>query len=396
MILALITLLGAYLIGAIPFGYLIARSRGVNIFEKGSGNIGATNVGRVLGRKLGLLVFALDLLKGMAPVFVAGKMPVDVQGALGLPDSLRVGCAALAFVGHIFPVFLKFRGGKGVATGAGTMFMLAPLPMAIAFASFLALMASTRTISIGSIGGVIVLCFARFLSVDAPFASDHLAVTLFCLVGSTLLVVKHRSNIRRLVNGNENKLESTAMLATIARSIHVLAVGLWFGAAVMFNFIAAPAIFESFKEVVAHAPSDRTANLDIAANTTESQKADLASALAGSAVGPIFPRFFALQAVCAALALFTAYGWRTCGKIHRIRFYIIVLAALTVAVGWPISMKVSQLRLDRLANPDLRQDFVIWHLISLALSIVTAILATVATTIAGQMPTTPHQSPPKA
>ena len=388
MILALLALVGAYLIGAIPFGYLIARARGVNIFEKGSGNIGATNVGRVLGRKFGLMVFALDLLKGAIPVLIAGWLPAEAQDAAGLPGVLRVGCAVLAFLGHIFPVFLGFRGGKGVATGAGTMFVLAPWPMAIAFASFLALISATRTISLGSLAGVMVLCVARLLSVPGPFESEHLAVTLFCLVGSALLILKHHSNIRRLLRGSENKLEDTPTLASLSRVIHVMAVGMWFGGAVMFNFVSAPLIFGSFTQVVAGSPSDRTAGVDIAANTTTEQKADLASALAGSAVGPIFPKFFAIQAVCATLAVFTAFGWRQLGKAHRWRFNILVIAALAVAAGWPISNKVSALRVERLSVPELREDFKKWHVVSLGLSAVTALLSGVAIAMAGQLPAT--------
>src|SRR5438046_8726625 len=98
MLLALLTLFASYLLGAIPFGWLIARARGVDLFHAGSGNIGATNVGRVLGRKFGLLVFALDFAKGAVPVAIAGALPADVREASGLPDALRVGVALAAFL----------------------------------------------------------------------------------------------------------------------------------------------------------------------------------------------------------------------------------------------------------------------------------------------------------
>src|SRR3954447_6458190 len=110
MVVALLALVVAYLIGAIPFGWLIARSRGIDIFHAGSGNIGATNVGRVLGRKFGLLVFVLDFLKGAVPVAVAKRFDAGA-------DWLPVAAGLAAFVGHMFPVYLHFRGGKGVATG---------------------------------------------------------------------------------------------------------------------------------------------------------------------------------------------------------------------------------------------------------------------------------------
>src|SRR5262245_8990736 len=132
MTVALLALVAAYLIGAIPFGWLIARSRGIDIFLAGSGNIGATNVGRVLGRRFGLLVFAFDFAKGAVPVAVAGLLPSDAQEAFGLPDGLRVGVALCSFLGHLFPLYLGFRGGKGVATGAGTVFVLVPGPATLA------------------------------------------------------------------------------------------------------------------------------------------------------------------------------------------------------------------------------------------------------------------------
>src|SRR5271154_5172076 len=98
---------GSYLAGAIPFGYLIARFKGVDLFAAGSGNIGATNVGRVLGRKFGVLVFVLDLLKGIVPVLIAGNVFEENN------ELAKVIAAASAFVGHLFPIFLGFRGGKG-------------------------------------------------------------------------------------------------------------------------------------------------------------------------------------------------------------------------------------------------------------------------------------------
>src|SRR3954465_6277702 len=109
MLTACFALVAAYLIGSIPFGWLIARARGVNIFQVGSGNIGATNVGRVLGRKFALLVFALDFAKGAIPVAAVALVPTEAQEALGRPDTLRVGVALCTFVGHLFPLYLRFR-----------------------------------------------------------------------------------------------------------------------------------------------------------------------------------------------------------------------------------------------------------------------------------------------
>src|SRR5262245_54563182 len=117
----LLGILLSYLVGAIPFGYLIARSRGVDIFHAGSGNIGATNVGRVLGRRFGILVFVLDFLKGAVPVALMSWWQ-------GSRDGAAVAAGLAAFVGHMFPIYLGFRGGKGVATGTGVVAVLLPGP----------------------------------------------------------------------------------------------------------------------------------------------------------------------------------------------------------------------------------------------------------------------------
>src|SRR5215831_7238517 len=128
-LLLALTAVAAYLVGAVPFGYLVGRWRGVDIFQHGSGNIGATNVGRVLGRSFGLLVFALDFAKGAVPAFVAwtvgARIPAEELG--GLPrDIFGVGAGLAAFLGHLYPPYLHFRGGKGVATGAGVVAVLLP------------------------------------------------------------------------------------------------------------------------------------------------------------------------------------------------------------------------------------------------------------------------------
>lgn len=392
MILACGVLLLAYLIGAIPFGWLLAKAKGVDIFAAGSGNIGATNVGRVLGRKFGLLVFALDFAKGAIPVALAGTLPTDVQEALGMPHALRVGCAVATFLGHMFPVFLKFRGGKGVATGAGTVFVLVPGPMLLATLAWLAMTAVTRTVSLGSIAAVSMLCVARYASLRAPFADEAIVVTLFVFIGSALLVLKHRANLRRLWAGTENQLEDRPMFHTLAKAIHVLALGLWFGSAVMFNFVAAPTIFASFKDVVQHAPSDRTAHVAIIADADRPQQGDaLANALAGSAVGPIFPKFFALQGVCAFFALLTGLAWTRGGKLHKVRTLVLVLAASTVAIGWPLSAKVSELRPLRFSTDTAiaeaaKISFAEWHIVSLLLSFLTAIFAGIALALSAKLP----------
>lgn len=400
MAVALLALAAAYLIGAIPFGWLIARSRGVDIFQAGSGNIGATNVGRVLGRRFGLLVFALDFAKGAVPVALSGLLPADVRDAFGLPNGLRVGVALCSFLGHLFPVYLRFHGGKGAATGAGTAFVLVPGPATLAILAWAAVVGATRLVSLGSVVAAGTICAARLLSVADPFGRESVVVTGFCLAGAALVVVKHRANLARLARGTESRLEEKPMFDTVAKVIHVLSLGLWFGAAVMFNLIVAPTqFFEAFPAVVESAPSDRTANLPLAPGATDEQKKELATALAGSAVGPVFPKFFRLQAACAALALITALGWlKWPGRVHRWRVIYVALAAGLVAIDWPISNRVSELRVQRFDPNSAIADaaktaFAEWHLVSLLISLITLAIVAVALAMAAKMPEPrPHQA----
>ncbi|MCI0705696.1 MAG: glycerol-3-phosphate 1-O-acyltransferase PlsY [Planctomycetia bacterium] len=396
---AAIPLVVAYLIGAIPFGYLIGRARGVNLFEAGSGNIGATNAARVLGRTFGALVFVLDFLKGAIPVVIAvplaRALAPGAENAFGQPDVLRVGAAALAFLGHLFPIYLGFRGGKGVATGAGTIFVLVPGPAALAVLAWVTVLLATRIVSLASLTAVTMLVIAHLLLTPASFANENLPVTLYLLVGAGIVFAKHRANINRLLAGTENRIGDFSMRQPVLRGLHVLALGMWFGGAAFFNFVAAVPIFESFKQVVNAGPSDRTANETIIPPDASQERKDaLASALAGSAVGPVFPRYFALQAMCGVIALITALSWWNAEggkKVHRWRVYVIAFALATIAIGWPISDYVSELRLARF-DPDTaiasaaKAAFASWHLVSLALSFVTVCAAGVALALAGRMP----------
>ena len=387
-------LLASYLIGAIPFGYLIARIKGVDLFKVGSGNIGATNVGRILGRKWGILVFLLDLLKGALPVaFVPNIVRLlSIGDSLGPVDLLRIAVALAAFFGHLFPIYLRFRGGKGVATGFGAVVVLVPGPAAIAIVAWLATVASTRTISVGSLIAAVILVGARLISVPNPLGGDAIYATLFCAIGAIVVIAKHRTNLCRLFAGNENQLEARSMFDFLQRALHLLALSLWLGSAVFFSFLAAPTIFASFREVARNPPGDRTAYVNINEGLDDTRKDQLGSALAGTAVGPIFPLFFGLHAICGIIALITAAGWwRQPGRVHRIRVIVIGIALVTVAIGWPISQKVTELRLERF-SPDeavaaaAKTGFATWHLISLALSFVTTMLALVAVLLAARLP----------
>jgi acyl phosphate:glycerol-3-phosphate acyltransferase len=389
-------LVAAYLVGALPFGYLVGRVRGVNLFTAGSGNIGATNAARVLGRPFGALVFVFDFLKGAVPVACAVPLAEALHPgsahAFGSPDVLRVLAAALAFLGHLFPVYLGFRGGKGVATGAGTVFVLALGPAVLAVSAWVVVLFASRIVSLASIVAVTILVLARLLGTPAAFASEHLPVTLYLLIGTGFVIIKHRANVRRLLAGTESRIGDFAMRDTVVRGLHVLALGMWFGGAAFFNFGTATAIFASFESVVNDGPSDRTANQKIIrADAAPEEKKALASALAGSAVGPVFPRYFAMQAVCGVIALVTALSWYGRGGVHRWRVYVIAGAVLTVTVGWPISEEVTRLRLLRFSSDGsiasaAKVAFGEWHVVSLLLSFVTVCLAGLALALASKLP----------
>jgi hypothetical protein len=301
-------------------------------------------------------------------------------------------------------VYLGFRGGKGVATGAGTVFVLVPGPAALAVLAWVVVLFAARIVSLASIAAVTILVIARLLGTPAPFDPNALPVTLYLVAGTGLVILKHRANVRRLLAGTENRIGDFAMRDTIVRGLHILALGLWFGGAAFFNFGAATAIFASFKEVVYAGRSDRTAGETIIpADASDERKNALASALAGAAVGPVFPRYFAMQAVCGAVALLTAFSWWRFGRVHQVRVVVVALALTTVLIGWPISDEVSALRALRF-SPDeavksaAKAAFGQWHLVSLLLSFVTVTLAGAALALAAKLPceTAPDPETPPA
>lgn len=197
--------LTAYLIGSIPFGFIIGQCHGLDIRKEGSGNIGATNVTRVVGPWWGKLCFLLDFLKGFVPVGIAVLL---VNEALVDPLRLMPPLAALSVVlGHIFPAYLKFKGGKGVATAAGAIFPLCPVAVICGLLTWVILFLITRYVSAASIAAAVVLPLvaALLFVLKRPDAPDSIiSVILFILLG-ILAIVKHKSNIVRLLNGTENR-----------------------------------------------------------------------------------------------------------------------------------------------------------------------------------------------
>jgi glycerol-3-phosphate acyltransferase PlsY len=181
----------AYLLGSIPFSYLVARRKGVDVRTVGSGNVGATNVMRSAGRAAGILAFVLDFLKGAAATWLA----LRVFGGASMPSV----AAALAVIGHMYPVWLGFRGGKGVATGAGALLPLAPAATVAALLVFALTFALTRYVSLGSIAGCGSLAVVAYLTAR-PHPIPATAAGL-----AALIVWKHRENLRRLAQGTERR-----------------------------------------------------------------------------------------------------------------------------------------------------------------------------------------------
>jgi len=202
-------LISAYLLGSIPFGYAIARSRGVNILQQGSGNIGATNVGRVLGKKWGILVFLLDFAKGALPVLLAKQLRFAEVEEFLWPNTLPVLAGIATFLGHLFPVYLGFRGGKGVATGAGVIAILVPPWTLAALASWGLTLWWSRYVSLASLVAAVVLLTLQLTATPQPWSPENRVISLFCLVATLLVFLRHGSNIQRLLRGTENRLGSS-------------------------------------------------------------------------------------------------------------------------------------------------------------------------------------------
>ncbi len=198
----------SYLIGGIPFGYVIAVAKGVDIRTEGSGNIGATNVGRVLGKKYGLIIFALDMLKGFIVVYF---VPAVVSSAVNIPTTpdnlLVVLCGFCAVLGHAFPVFLNFKGGKAVATSFGVFIWLVPISIGIAFGVWLLTVIVSRYVSLGSMIGSLSLVGVIVIVVDSPFG-DNIYLMAMSVAVAILIIARHTSNIRRIIAGTEKKVFS--------------------------------------------------------------------------------------------------------------------------------------------------------------------------------------------
>ncbi len=202
---ALAALIVAYLIGSLPFGLILARAfGGIDIRRHGSGNIGATNVARVLGAKYGAAVLVLDCLKGALPTFFLARMLAEP--GTDLRTHLAVLSGVSAVLGHMFPCWLGFRGGKGVATALGVVLVLAPAASGAAAGLFAIVFAASRIVSLSSIAAACAFCACEYWRLmPAPFAPSTWSLAAFSALVPLLIIVRHWTNIVRLWHGQEPK-----------------------------------------------------------------------------------------------------------------------------------------------------------------------------------------------
>lgn len=201
--------LAAYVVGSIPFGMMIAKAHGVDLRKAGSGNVGATNVGRVIGRKWGYACFLLDLAKGFLPAFIAVMVvrPDAGQSPTPLEQAVWLGAGLGAILGHVFSFWLGFRGGKGVATALGVLLGVWPyftVAGLCTFAVWIAVTLISRYVSLGSI--VAAVAFLPLFAVFNWPIGRYWPLVIFGAAMAALIVVRHRGNIGRLIAGTENKI----------------------------------------------------------------------------------------------------------------------------------------------------------------------------------------------
>lgn len=193
-LLLILVLAGAYLLGSIPTGLLLGKAYGIDVRREGSGNIGATNLYRTVGRKVGVMTLVGDCLKGMLPVLAVkySALPPEYAAWVGLA----------AFCGHVFSVFLKFKGGKGVATALGVFLALSPLAVAVALGVFVVMMLAWRYVSLGSISAAMVM------PITVWALGEGRVMIVVTMIIALVVIIRHIENIKRLEAGTESKFKA--------------------------------------------------------------------------------------------------------------------------------------------------------------------------------------------
>ena len=202
MVTLAVLLVGSYLLGSIPFGYLAGRLVGIDIRQAGSGNVGATNVVRVLGKGYGYPVFALDFLKGFGAVKISMLMAPGQPPEWNSPEIVGILAAMFSVLGHLYPPWLKFKGGKGVATSAGALLALTPVATLIGVAIWIIVFWLTRYVSLASITAAVVLPIV-ILVVRSHDQNNGKPLVYSSACVAVVIVWRHRSNLSRLLQGTE-------------------------------------------------------------------------------------------------------------------------------------------------------------------------------------------------
>ena len=207
----IIVAVAAYLLGSIPTGFLVAKGRGVDLQKSGSGNIGATNAMRVLGKPMGIFVLLMDVLKGFAAVWLCNfLLQIFNAPAAGL-ENYRIVAGIFAVLGHNYPCWLKFKGGKGVATTTGVYLALAPEALAVALAVFVLALLLTKYVSVGSILAAVALPAAVW------FTKEDFFLRMVTIALGIMAILKHRKNIQRLMAGTESRLGEKSQPVEVAK-----------------------------------------------------------------------------------------------------------------------------------------------------------------------------------
>ena len=196
----IITLIAAYILGSIPTSYIMGKLiKGIDIRDFGSGNVGATNALRILGTKIGVFTLIIDIGKGFLAVNIARIIIPEPT------DLIIITTGLFAIIGHIFTIFLKFKGGKGVATSAGVFIALVPVPIAIALFVFIITVWLSKFVSLGSILAALTL-FISELVINIRNSFTQIEILVFTFIVALFIIIRHKANIQRLINGNENKI----------------------------------------------------------------------------------------------------------------------------------------------------------------------------------------------
>ncbi len=204
-----LAILASYLLGSIPAGHLVGRLKGVDLRRQGSGNVGATNVVRVIGKRWGIGVFAFDFLKGFVPAFLVAPWVASRDGLEWSTDSVALVLGVAAMIGHVFPIWLGLRGGKGVATSAGFFAGICLPAVAITLVIWYVLLRATRYVSVASMvaSAMLPVVFVLWVGPDAAFG-ERRTVTILSAFLAAVIVYLHRANIGRLLKGEELRVGS--------------------------------------------------------------------------------------------------------------------------------------------------------------------------------------------